>query len=98
VYFDDIRVGDRYCARTDAGRRSLITVTKIRRGDDRTSVQLRVRTWSRTEPGGEDDTDYSPLIVLVVLLLLASGGTKAARSATKNSGHRPAGGRSARQP
>lgn len=73
----DLKVGARYCVLTDAGRRSLLTVKRLRREGDRTTVHLEVRTWAEKRPS--DETNYWPWVIAgIVILMLVSGGAKSA--------------------
>ncbi|GAA4562112.1 hypothetical protein GCM10023176_02240 [Micromonospora coerulea] len=75
--YADLRPGSRYCVLTDAGRRSLLTVKRVRRN----AVQVQVRTWAEKRPG--EETNYVPWIIggIIVLLLLGGGAKKATSDA-----------------
>ncbi|MER7589162.1 hypothetical protein ABTW72_16680 [Micromonospora sp. NPDC127501] len=77
IPFKDLKVGARYCVLTDAGRRSLLTVKRLRRDGGRTTVHLDVRTWAEKRPS--EETNYWPWVVAgVIILMLVSGGAKSA--------------------
>ncbi|MFE9693128.1 hypothetical protein [Micromonospora sp. NPDC005806] len=80
--YQDLDKGNRYCAVTDTGRRSLLTVKQVEVAGNRTSVFLQVRTWAQKPP--EEKTDYGPWILGgIILLVLFGGGAKKVSDAGK---------------
>ncbi|MFG1843163.1 hypothetical protein ACGFH8_32585 [Micromonospora sp. NPDC049175] len=77
IPFKELKVGARYCVLTDAGRRSLLTVKRLRRDGGRTTVHLDVRTWAEKRPS--EETNYWPWVIAgAIILMLVSGGAKSA--------------------
>lgn len=72
IQYEDLKQGARYCVLTDAGRRSLVTVKRVRRDGGRTTVHVDVRTWAERRPS--EETNYLPWVILGVLVLMMLGG------------------------
>ncbi|RLK22840.1 hypothetical protein DER29_0685 [Micromonospora sp. M71_S20] len=86
IQYADLNPGDRFCVLTDAGRRSLVTVLRVRGGGDRKTVHVEVRTWAEKQPS--EETNYLPWVIggLIVLALLGGGATSAATKGDKEEG------------
>ncbi|MBT8228244.1 MAG: hypothetical protein HKP61_12505 [Dactylosporangium sp.] len=78
IPYRDLRKGNRYCVRTNKGRRSLVTIVDVGLDQQRTVLRLNVITWAPVQHDDSDDDTWKIVAFIIVLMMVFGGGTTAA--------------------